>query len=200
GVLYAVNADDAIPWLNAGLGGGSVVEHPATLRGLIQVHRMLVVHHEDAGQKHDREQNVHGGPGNGDYKALPPGVGEKFPRIAGARLHGVLAAHFDVAAQGDSADAVVGITLLEAGQALAEANGESFDPHSKPFGRDVVAKFVDQDHEAEDDADGENGGNKIVHAKKVLSLDGGNGPRRGGAAAVKGLHALVGDAAGLSVR
>ena len=65
-------------------------------------------------------------------------------------VHGILAAHLDVAAERDRVDAVVGLAAAEADQPLAEADGELLHPHAQPLGHGIVAKLVDQDHEAQD--------------------------------------------------
>ena len=53
--------------------------------------------------------------------------------------------------------------IAEAEQALAEADGEDLDPHSQPFGNGIMAKFMDQDHESEDDDDGDQRDQKVRH-------------------------------------
>ena len=117
--------------------------------GLIDVHRILEVHHVDAGEQAHGEENVHGRAGNGDDETMPARVGEELGGIAGALIHGVLAAHFYVAAERKGGEAVVGVSTLEAEKALAEADGKDFDTNAEELGRGIVAKLVNQDHETQ---------------------------------------------------
>ncbi len=64
-------------------------------------------------------------------------------------IHGILAAHLDVAAQRDRVDAVVRLAPAEANQPLAEADGELLHPHPEPLGHRKVAELVNQNHEAQ---------------------------------------------------
>jgi hypothetical protein len=109
-----VDANDAVAGLKASFSCRSIFHHPADHGGGIENRRIFVVHHEDADQQKDGQHDVHGGAGDGDEEAVPAGVREEFRRIAGALVHGILAAHLDVAAERDGADAVVGISLAVA--------------------------------------------------------------------------------------
>ena len=73
----------------------------------------------------------------------------ELARIVRALVHGVLAAHLDVAAERDGVDSIVGVAFAEADKPLAESNGELLHPHSQPLGHAIVAELVDQDHEAQ---------------------------------------------------
>ena len=128
------------------------------------------MHHVDAGEQEDGQQDVHGGAGDGDEEAMPARVIEKLAGIVGAIVHGILAAHFDVTTQRDRADAVIGVTLAEAEQAFSETDGEHLDPDPQPLGHGVVTEFVDQDHEPEDDDDGNQRNQKIRHKGDTYSL------------------------------
>src|ERR1019366_666907 len=91
---------------------------------------------------------------------------QKLPRIAGAVVHGVLARHLHVTAQRNGADAIVGLSFLEAQQTLAKADGEHFHPDAEILGSGVVAELVNQDHESEHDPHDEDGmkdGQKLRH-------------------------------------
>ena len=99
---------------------------------------------------------------------MPARVIHELPRIVCTRIHRVLAAHLDVPAKRNRVNAVVGLTLSEANQPLAEANGELLHPHSQPLGHGVVAKFVDQDHEAQDGNYGNERGKEIRHIRRYV--------------------------------
>ncbi len=163
GIGDAVDLNDAIARLQVGLGSGGVGSNPINHGRLVHKNRVFVVHHVNAGEQKDSQHNIHGGTGDGDEKTMPARVREKFRRIAGALIHGILAAHLDVAAQGNRADPIVGVSLAEAEQALAKADGENLDPDPQPFGNGIMAKFMNQDHESEDDDNGDQRNQKVRH-------------------------------------
>ncbi len=72
-------------------------------------------------------------------------------RGAAVRLQRVFARHLDVAAQGQGADAVVGITFAKAHQALAKSDGKDVNPDAKQLGCGIMAELVDQDHDPKHD-------------------------------------------------
>ena len=138
---------DAITRLQASLGCGRILLDPADNRRLIQEYGVFVMHHVDAGEQSESQQNVHGWPSHRDDEALPARMREEFRRVPAALIHGVLTTHFDVAAQRNSANAVIGVTLFETQQARSKADGKRFNPHAEVLGGGIVAEFVDQDHE-----------------------------------------------------
>ncbi len=73
--------------------------------------------------------------------------------IQGEAVAAEFAGHFDVAADGEDGDAVVGIAVAEAEEAGAEADGEGFDTDAAEFGNDEVAELVNEDEEAKDDSE-----------------------------------------------
>ena len=81
---------------------------------------------------------------------MPARVVDKLGGIVGALIHRVLAAHLYVTAERDGGDAVVGVSLAEADQPLAETNRKDLNPHPQQLGHRIVAELVDQDHEAQD--------------------------------------------------
>src|SRR5207248_5311481 len=127
----------------------------ANYYGLINVGRMNVLHHEDAREQRDRQDDVHRRPGDGDHEALPARMRHEFGGIAGTVVERIFAAHLDVAAKRQHVDAVVGFAAAESPQPLAETDGELLHAHAEEFGGSKVAKFVDQHHDAEhhDDRD-----------------------------------------------
>ena len=106
--------------------------------------------HVDRGEQDDREQNIHRRPGNRDEKTMPARVVHEFPRIVGAGVHGIFAAHLDVATERDCVDPIIRFASAETNEALSEADGELLHTHSEPLGHGVVAELVDQDHETQD--------------------------------------------------
>ena len=148
-VLLAIDAHDAVALLDTGLGRWRIVQYPSDHCRLVEKHRMLVVHHEHAGEERDGQDDVHGRTGDGDHEALPARMRHEFVGRAAARFQRVLARHLDVTAQRQGADAVVGFAAAKAGQPLAEADGEDIDANAKPFGGGKVAELVHQDHDAE---------------------------------------------------
>ena len=94
------------------------------------------------------------------WEVKAPGSSGARGRAAGrvADLAGVLAGHLDVAAQGQQADLVVGVAVLEAEEARAKAEGERLDADAAELGDGKVAELVDHDHDADQDdkSDGRN--------------------------------------------
>ena len=131
GIANAVNLNDMVPGLDASLFSGRVVLNRSYDRRFVHVSGMLVMHHEHAGEQHDRQQNVHYRAGDGDQKTVPARVIHELARIVGVAVHRVLATHLDVAAQRDSVDPVIGLALTETDQTLAEADGELLHPHTQ---------------------------------------------------------------------
>src|SRR5207248_2947591 len=113
---------------------GRVRLHPPDYSSLIEESRIFEMHHIDAGQQNDREQNVHEWPGDSDDEAVPPWMRQELCRIASALVHGVFATHLDVAAQRQSVQPIVGLATLESGQALSKADSELLDPYPKQLG------------------------------------------------------------------
>ncbi len=155
GIVDAIDADNVVACLEARFRRRRVLDNPSDHCRLIEHRRVLVMHHVNRGQQEDGQKNIHRRPGDGDQKTVPARMREKLRRITRALIHRIFAAHLHIAAQRDGADAVVGLAFPEAEQALAKANGKDLDPHSQPFGHGVVAKFVDQDHEAQNGDDGD---------------------------------------------
>ena len=71
--------------------------------------------------------------------------------VARTRLHRILASHLDVAAQGKSANAVIGIPAAETKQTLAEPERENINAHAAKFGYRIVAELVDEDHDSQNE-------------------------------------------------
>ncbi len=133
---------------------GGIFQDSGEDHGAVKEGGLLAAAHVDSGDQENGQDDVHGGAGEGDQDALPAGLGEEFVGIAFAVFQRIIAGHFDVAAQGEAADAVVGVAALPAPEAGAEADGENFDADAEGFGDDEMSPFVDEDHDAEDDCYG----------------------------------------------
>ncbi len=150
GIRHVVKEDDAVASLNSGASSGSVVGNKVSNGGLRGVEQDLVVHHVKAGHEREGEDEVCRRTCKADEDALPARVRSKFAGIAGVLFVWILARHLNVAAEGQQADAVVGIAALEAPDALSEADGEDLDADAAKFCNGEVAELVDDDHDAED--------------------------------------------------
>ena len=82
----------------------------------------------------------------------------EFGWVAGGLFTGRFSRHFDVAAKGQQAEPVIGVTVAEAEKTLAETHGEDFDPHAAQLGDGEVAKLMHQDHDAEHNEHGNRAG------------------------------------------
>ena len=157
GVFEGVEVDDLVSGLDAGAGGCGVGGDVVDGGGVGEVLHDLVVGHVDAHHEEEGEDEVGDGAGEGDDGALPAGmvlefagiVGEDLVFAGGAHLSG----HFDVAAEGEEVEAVVGAVVDEAEEALAEADGEGFHAHAAELGGGEVAELMHEDHDAEDDGE-----------------------------------------------
>jgi len=120
-----------------------------------------VEEHEDEG-----EDEVGDRPGHADEHALPAGMRGEGAWVAGqVHTFGVFgrggdlvrsfAGHFDVAAEGQQADLIVGIAVFDAKEAWAKAYGEGFYPDAAEFGDGEVAKLMNDDHYAHKDDEGD---------------------------------------------
>ena len=89
-------------------------------------------------------------------------------RIGGADLVGGFAGHFDVAAQGQQADLVVGVAVLDAKEPGPESHGKGFDTHAAQLGDGEVTKFMDYHHHAYKDDEGDNRNQKFMHRLRFI--------------------------------
>ena len=153
-VLNSFYLGDNVISLQTNFRRGGILLHPADNRGLVHVGGVFVVHHVNNGQQADRQHDVHERPGNGNQKAVPARMRQKFPRIAGALIHGILAAHLHIAAQRQQIDAVVRLAFLKANQAGAKSNGKLLHANAQQLGHGKVAELVDQNHESKNDGNG----------------------------------------------
>ena len=71
GIRNAVDLDNAVAGLEVGLGRGGVGFNSINYRRLVHKNGVFVVHHVDAGEQKDGQQDIHGGTGNGDQEAVP---------------------------------------------------------------------------------------------------------------------------------
>ena len=153
------------------IGGGESRDHVARNRG-----GEVNADHADRHEHHRGEDNVHHHARSDHDQTLADGLGVVAVGVHGlgglvlrgffdgwgfVGVFGVIALfsrgevflsqHFDVAADGQCADAVVGIASDEAEQARSHADGESVDADPRPAGSGEVAQFVEEDHDIDAD-------------------------------------------------
>src|SRR6185312_11147127 len=112
-----------------------------------------------------------------NQKTVPARMRHELARIAAALVHRIFPAHFDVAAKRQCVDAVIGVAFAKAEKPFAEADGKLLHPHAQQLGDRIVAKFMDQYHEANDNDEIEQRNEKLIHKILVSSLA--SPPRRG---------------------
>ena len=187
GVRDVVEAGDGVAGGEAVGGGwgalGDVVDDGRAVEVLVD----FVVIVGDEKEQQEREDEVEDGSGDGDEDALPAGFGGEVVVGGGALIDELadsggrsagngsavaaeFAGHFDVAAEGEEGDAVVGIAVAEAEEAGSEADGEGFDADAAGFGNDKVAELMDEDKETEDDGEF-NDDEENVHADYAGTLE-----------------------------
>ena len=173
GVFQVVDGDDVIAGPER-VGCGLLRGRSGDDDGLIEKGSVRNARDEIVGaEKKNRKDKIDGGPGDGDERALPAGLGHKFigsacgNLVVGVDIGDVLAGHADVAAERDGADAPVGGAPLETEEARAEADGEDVDANAEETGDDEVSPFVDED----DDAENENDADCGIHAGVVPFRD-----------------------------
>ncbi len=86
---------------------------------------------------------------------MPAGTREEFEACAGALFQGIVTGHAHVTAEGQRAEAVIGVTTLHAKNARAEAERKHVHAHAAKLGGHEVSPFVDKNHDAQDDGDGD---------------------------------------------
>jgi len=126
-----------------------------------------VVRHVEAKDEHEGEDEVRDWAGERDDDAVPAGVRVEVAGVGGS-LAGCVAGHFDVAAEGQGADAVVGVAGTEAEEARAEADGEDLDADAEELGGCIVAELMDEHHDAEDDKEFDDCGDGHERWRKPL--------------------------------
>ena len=130
-IASAVHRNDVIARHEAGLLRGGILQNANQIHGPVQERGLLAAAHVNPGDKKDGEDDVHGRTGQSDQHSLPPGLGEKLIGVALAFFERVVAGHLHVAAEGQSADAIIGVAALESPEARAEADGKHLDANAK---------------------------------------------------------------------
>src|SRR6185436_4172234 len=92
-----------------------------------------------AGNKNDREAEIHRLAGGSNEEALPLWVGTKLVRLAGERFRRRVPRHFYVATQRKRADPVIGIAFAESKKARSKSDRKRFDLNFEVFGYEKVA-------------------------------------------------------------
>src|SRR6185437_1192569 len=114
----------------------------------------VVIVNED--EQDAAEQDVHDDAGRDNQHALADGFVLERTRIVLVLVgFGALADHVDVTAQRQNGDLVGRFAALETttGQGGTEADAEGLHMHIAPLGGQEMAQFVDEDNEAESEAD-----------------------------------------------
>ena len=155
-IRLVVELNDPVALAQAGLGGRRVRHHVPHGRAQVRHHRLRILVHEQAGQQGHGQHDVHEGTGEGDHQPLPARLGQEGPGIAGALVTGLLAGHLHVAAERDRRDPEVGLAPAESEQTRPEAEAEGLDPHVKEARHPIMAQFVNQDHDPDQNQQPEN--------------------------------------------
>ncbi len=107
------------------------------------------MHHVKAGHERQREQEVAHRACQTDQNTLPAGMGVELGRVAGGRFARRFPRHFDVAAERQEAEPVIGVPTPKAEKTFAETDRKYFHPHAAQLGDGEVAKLMHQYHDAE---------------------------------------------------
>src|ERR1035437_13481 len=172
GIVGSGNAAEDVARLNAGLGCCRARSDPFDGSGFDFDSGDLVDPAEVAHHHHKGQNKVGHGTGRADQDALPAGTGGEGAGVVRrgngsfafggvAEFGEVLASHFDIAAQGKQADLVVGVSVLVAEEARAEAEGEGLDADPAEFGYGKVAELGHHNHDTDHD-DKRDDSDKIV--------------------------------------
>ena len=162
-IADAVHRDDVISRHEPGLLRRGILQNADQIHRAVQKRGLLAAAHVNAGDENHRQDDVHRRTGQGDQNALPSGLGQKLVGVALAFFEGVVAGHFHVAAQGQSAEAVIGVAAFVSPEARAEADGKNLDANAKGFGNNEMSPLVHEDHDAEDNRNGNNHYQEIRH-------------------------------------
>ena len=156
GDFGAVDGNDFVAGLEACVGSGGIRRHVGDDGGLVEVSGVrLAGNHVVAGEKQDREDQIHGGSGERDDGTLPALLGHEFVGsarglgIARINFGDVLSRHADVAAERQRADAPIGVAALDTEKARTETDGEDIDADAEETCSDEMAPFMDKDNDAQ---------------------------------------------------
>ena len=81
----------------------------------------------------------------------------------------VLAGHLDIAAQRQQTDLVIGIAVLDAKEPRPEAHGERLNADTAQLGHGKMAEFMNHNHHADQDDEGDDGNYNFVEILHRLS-------------------------------
>jgi hypothetical protein len=109
------------------------------------------VEHEEGDHEAKGEDEVGKWACDADDHALPSRVGGEIAGIDGVFFAWIFAGHFDVSAKGQGADAVIRLSDLDAEEAGTESYGKDLDANAAKLGSGEMTKFMDNDHDSEDD-------------------------------------------------
>ena len=138
--------DDAIARLQSGLRAPACPASTSPMTGLR--HELLACRPSPAPAMNAMAMTMFmNGPAKRIRKRCHFGLERNSSGFAGDVLLGGVAGHAHVAAEGDQRDAVVGVALAEAEQALAEAEREDQHADAEELGDEEVTGLVDEDQE-----------------------------------------------------
>ena len=146
-----------------GLLRRGILQDADEIHRAVQKRGLLAAAHVNAGDENHGQDDVHRRTGQGDQNALPSRFGQELVGVALAVFERVVAGHFHVAAQRQSAQAVIGVAAFVSPEARAEADGKNLDAHAKGFGNDEMSPLVHQDHDAEDNRNGNDHYQEVRH-------------------------------------
>src|SRR5688572_30107824 len=121
------------------------------------------------GEHDDRQHDVHQRPHDQDLEPLPLRLRQELVRLAGARVVGVLAGHLHVAAEGNCADAVLGIAAGEFQDLGAETKRKGQHAHADAAGGEEVSQLVNEDKDTQDKEECEKSGHYTVNSSARAS-------------------------------
>ena len=108
-------------------------------------------HHEQAGQNATASTILMAGPANAMISRCQRGFARKLRGSLSSFVAWLLAGHFDVAAEQDRRETEIGFAFFEPEQPRAKTETERLHLDVEEPGRPIVAQFVDQDHDPDQD-------------------------------------------------
>src|SRR6202040_185520 len=96
-----------------------------------------IANHEQPGENHDGEDDVHGRTRKCDNQPLPARLAQESARIVGILIAGLAPRHFHVAAEEDRRKAEIRLTSFESEQPRTEAKTKGLHLHVKKAGSPI---------------------------------------------------------------
>src|SRR5579864_9006718 len=165
-IALAVEANNQVTLLDAGLRRRGVLHQVANEGPLIGIRQLFELYHEQAREQADGEDDVHERAGESDNQALPSRLREEAARVIHVLIARLLAGHLDVTAKQDGREPVIRVAFAEPEQARTKPEAEHLHANVEPSRGPEVAGFVDDDHHADEHQQPEN----ILHDKHRIKL------------------------------